>query len=165
MPTIRVSLRSSLSPERVLLAARDFSARRVEVWPAVRAEHLVVHGCHGTTADVTEGTPTGIGTSWERCDYDWSAPGVVVATVTDSNVYRPADSAWRITAHEVEGGSEIEMTWIRSFRRTPRGLLFGTAFRLLGRPLFRGYAREVIANLERLESAPAGSPRGMTAVL
>jgi hypothetical protein len=158
MTTIRITNTSSLSPERVLFAARDFGKRRIEVWPAVRAEHLVVHDLADASADVTEGTPTGIGTNWERCRYDWSQPGIVVATVTDSNVYRVGASVWRIAATAIEGGgSRVEMTWVRRFRGTPRGLLFATVFRLLGRPVFAAYARDVIRNLERLESAEATS--------
>jgi hypothetical protein len=154
MTTIRIARRSTLRPDQILFAARDFSARRVDIWPAVRAEHLVTHSQQGTTADVTEGTPTGIGTNWERCRYDWSQRGIVVATVIESNVYSVPGSIWHITATADEsGGSHVVMTWVRRFRRTPRGLLFGTAFRLVGRPLFAGYARDVIANLERLESA------------
>jgi hypothetical protein len=155
MTTIRITRNSVLPPARVLLAAHDFSGRRVQVWPAVRTEHLIVHSRGETSADVTEGTPTGIGTSWERCDYDWSTPGTVVATVTDSNVYASSGSAWRVTAREADGGgSEVEMTWIRRFRRSPRGLLFGTLFRLAGRPIFGGYVRDVIRNMERLDDAP-----------
>jgi hypothetical protein len=153
MTTIRITRESPVPPDRVLFAAHDFSARRVEVWPAVHAEHFVVHASGDTSADVTEGTPTGIGTNWERCRYDWSERGIVVATVTDSNVYRTPGSVWHITAREIDGGgSEVVMTWIRRFRRTPRGLLFATAFRLVGRLLFRGYVCDVMTNLERLES-------------
>ena len=158
MATIRIKLTSTLPPERILFAARDFGKRRIDVWPAVRADHLVVHSSGDTGADVTEGTPTGIGTSWERCDYDWSNPGVVVATVTDSNVYAVPGSVWLLTATGSSGGSSVEMTWIRRFRPNVRGLLFGTAFRLVGRPLFRGYARDVIDNLERLESTATELP-------
>jgi hypothetical protein len=106
-----------------------------------------------TRAEVTEGTPTGVGTNWERCDYDWSTPGVVVATVTDSNLYAVPGSVWELTATERSGGSRVEMTLTRKFRHTPRGILFGTAFRTVGRLLFRKYARDVIANLERVEAA------------
>lgn len=161
MTTIRISRETSLPPDRVLFGAHDFSRRRIDVWPAVRAEHFVVHGRGQTTADVTEGTPAGIGTNWERCNYDWSTPGVVTATVTESNVYRVPGSAWQITATATDGGgSKVEMTWIRKFRRNPRGLLFGTAFRLVGRPIFAGYVREVMTNLERLEGASLQPQRG-----
>ena len=164
MTTIRIKLTSALPPERVLFGARDFGQRRFDVWPAVRAAHFTVHSHGHNVADVTEGTPAGIGINWERCDYDWSTPGVVVATVTDSNVYAVPGSAWQLTATESNGGSHVEMTWIRRFRHTPRGIVFATAFRLLGRAMFRRYARQVIANLERLEATQADPTRGVQAI-
>jgi len=45
------------------------------------------------------------------------------------------------------------MIWEREFRRNPRGILFGTAFPLFGKPIVDKYARDVIANIERLEGA------------
>ena len=148
MATIRISATCSVPPEHVLHAAYDFTARRVQVWPAVRAQHFVVHDHGETTADVTEGTPTGIGINWERCRYDWSEPGRVIATVIDSNVYGIPGSSWQISAAAAEPGSQVTMTWIRTFRRNPRGLIFATLFRTVGKPIFGRYARQVLANLE-----------------
>lgn len=151
MTTIRIETECSLPAELVLHAARDFGSRRIQVWPAVRAEHLTIHEIGGTTADVTEGTPVGIGTNWERCRYDWSEPDHVTATVTDSNVYAHPGSSWQLTATPSSRGSQVEMVWQRTFRHVPRGLIFGTLFRVAGRPIFGRYARQVIANLEELE--------------
>jgi hypothetical protein len=116
-----------------------------------------VHSIADEHADVTEGTGTGIGISWERCRYDWSKPGSVTAAVTDSNIYVPG-SSWTVTAIVAPQGSQVEMKWARGFKQTRRGRLFGTAFRLVGRPIFRNYARKIIGNLERLE----GERRGMS---
>ena len=132
-------------------AAHDFSERRAEVFPAVRLEHMEVHELGERSADVTEGTPAGIGINWERCDYDWSQPDVVTATVTDSNVYAVPGSSWHLRAAPKGQGSEVEMTWVREFRHGARGRIFGTAFRLIGNRIFAKYARDVLANLERLE--------------
>jgi hypothetical protein len=151
MSTIRIATDCTLPPERVLYAAYDFGPDRILVWPAVRAEHLTVHELSETTADATEGTPAGIGINWERCRYDWSQPGRVTATVTDSNVYAHPGSSWELTATPSKVGSRVEMVWHRTFRRNPRGLIFGTLFRLVGRPIFGQYARQVVANLETLE--------------
>jgi Polyketide cyclase / dehydrase and lipid transport len=153
MITIPVALDCPLPPERVLHAAHDFSRRRVQIWPAVREQHLAVHQLGETSADVTEGTPAGIGINWERCRYDWSEAGRVSATVTDSNVYAQPGSSWQITATPAGGGSHVVMTWNRKFRRTPRGLIFGTLFAIVGRPIFRSYARETLANLLTVEGA------------
>jgi hypothetical protein len=155
MTTIRITTECALPTTRVLYAAYDFGPQRIQVWPAVRAEHLTVHEHSETTADVTEGTPAGVGINWERCRYDWSAPGRVTATVTDSNVYAHPGSSWQLTATPSHGGSRVEMVWQRTFRRNLRGLLFGTLFRIAGRPIFGHYARQVIANLEALEHNPS----------
>jgi len=160
MRTITFSFESSLSPHRVLEAAHDFTDRRTEVFPAVEGEHFEVHTLDAEHADVTEGTGTGIGINWERCRYDWSTPGSVTAAVTDSNVYAPG-SSWTITAAAAPHGSQVEMSWARRFKHTSRGRLFGTAFRIVGRPIFRKYARQILDNLETLESQRSAPHHGL----
>ena len=151
MSTIRIVLHSSLPPERILAAARDFTERREEIFPAVSLKHMEVHQLGATSADVTESTPVGLGMNWERCDYDWSERGMVKAPVKDSNVYEPAGSTWELRAEPMDRGSRVEMIWARRFRRRPRGLLFGALFRTAGKPLFHRYAGEILENIERLE--------------
>ena len=152
MPVITVTLDTPLPAQTVLESTHDFTARRSNVFPAVEPAHFEVHSVDGQTADVTEGTGTGIGTSWERCDYDWSTAGSVTAAVTDSNVYAPG-SSWHLTAVPTPDGSRIEMSWVRRFKHNPRGILFGTAFRVIGGPMFRRYAKQIVANLESLEAS------------
>jgi len=77
VPTVRVVDETSVAPERVLEAARDFSERRAEMWPDVHVDHLQVHEAGETFAEVTEGNPWPIGYVWERLRYDWSEPGSV----------------------------------------------------------------------------------------
>jgi hypothetical protein len=151
MTEIRVVTDSPLPAERVLAAARDFSPRRAEVFPAVRIEHFEVHDLGDDWADVTEGTPAGIGINWERCHYDWSQPGSVKATVTSSNVYTPSGSSWELRATPTDAGSRVEMIWRREFASNARGRVFGTLYRLIGKPIFRRYARETLENLRQLE--------------
>jgi len=151
MTTIHVTTHSRLSPERVLAVGHDFSARRAEIFPAVSIPHFEVHELSQSTADVTEGTPVGIGINWERCRYDWSEPGSFKAAVTDSNVYRPPNSSWELRATRAEHGSTVEMIWIRKFTHNTRGRIFGTLFRLIGKPIFTREAKRTISNLERLE--------------
>jgi hypothetical protein len=112
---------------------------------------MQVHGLNQGSADVTEATRVGPIVNWERCDYDWSTPGSVKAPVKDSNVYAAEGSSWEITAAPSNGGSRVEMTWTREFRRTPRGLLFGTLYRTIGRPIFGRYARDVLAKIAATE--------------
>ena len=149
---------TSVAAERVLAAASDFSPRRTRVFPAVSAKHMTVHAIGEDTADVTEGTRVGPLIVWERCNYDWSQPGRVSAPVTDSNVYAVPGSVWTITAEPVDGGSRVEMTWTRRFRRRPLGRMMGVVYRRMGKRSFAKYARDIVKNLERLEAEP--SPTG-----
>jgi hypothetical protein len=154
MTVIKVQADSTLPPERVLHAARDFSDQRESVFPAVSVKRMNIHEMGLTSADVTEGTRAGPIVNWERCQYDWSTAGRVIATVTDSNVYATPASKWEITATpNEEGGSHVEMIWTREFKRGPRGRFFGTLFRLVGNHIFRGYALTTIKNIEQLERA------------
>jgi hypothetical protein len=150
--TIRVVFDTAVPPDRVLYAARDFTARRAEIFPAVSIPKLEVHTKGETSADVSEGTRAGIGDNWERCDYDWSSPGSVKATVKESNVYAVPGSSWEIKATPKDRGSHVEMVWIREFRRDARGRVFGTAFRRLGNRIFNKYGRDILRNLEKVEA-------------
>jgi hypothetical protein len=125
------------------------------VFPAVSTKRLEVHELKDTSADVTEATRAGPIVNWERCDYNWSEPGVVTATVIDSNVYAFPGSSWEIKAAPSDGGSQVEMLWVREFKRSPRGRIFGTLFGLIGNRLFQKYGRDVVKNLEGIVN---GSP-------
>jgi len=151
LSTIHVIVESLLSPERVLAAGHDFSDRRPEIFPAVSTKYLEIHELDQTSADVTEGTRAGIGVNWERCRYDWSQPSSVKATVTDSNVYQP-DSSWELRATPAARGSQVEMIWVRNFKRDARGKIFETLFRLVGKPIFTHDAKRILRNLEGLEN-------------
>jgi hypothetical protein len=155
MATIHITIHSVLPPDRVLAAGFDFSARRAEVFPAVSLEHLEVHELNDCSADVTEGTPVGVGINWERCRYDWSRPDSVKAVVTDSNVYAPASSSWELRAAPADSGSKVEMIWIREFTHNARGRIFGTLLRVIGKPIFTREAKRTVRNLERLQATIA----------
>jgi hypothetical protein len=155
MSTVHVTTQSHLATERLLAAGHDFSARRAEIFPAVSTNHMEVHELEEASADVTEGTRAGVGVTWERCRYDWSTPGRVIATVIESNVYQPGNSSWELRATPTDGGSTVEMIWIRQFKPSARGQIFGTLFRLVGKPIFTHDAKRIVRNLERLESSAA----------
>jgi hypothetical protein len=43
------------------------------------------------------------------------------------------------------------MIWRREFTSSWRGRVFGTLFRLIGKPIFGRYARETLDNVRHLE--------------
>ena len=55
---------------------------------------------------------------WERSRYEWSEPGVVKAVVTDSDVIKPGSTSG-LRAVPVDGGTEVEMTLHRTFKKGP----------------------------------------------
>jgi hypothetical protein len=136
-----------LAPERVVDASVDFSQRRERVFPAVSLERMTVHSLDTTTADVTEGTRAGPFVFWERCTYDWSQPGRVVAVVSDSNVYVCPGSRWELAATATDRGSLVVMTWTRRFQRRPRGRIMCFVYQHDGKRAFTKYARQILSNL------------------
>lgn len=151
MPTVHVVDQTPVVAERVLEAACDFSEQRAEMWPDVHVEHLQVHEMGETFAEVTEGNPWPIGYVWERLRYDWSEPGVVKGTVTDSNIFEPG-STWEIRATPTDSGSRVEVIGVRHLRGF-KGKLLAPAFPLgLAKRTVAAHLRHFLSKLEESES-------------
>ncbi len=145
--TIKVGAETSLRPQRVLEAARDFSYRRADVWPNVRARHLEVHQRGETFAEVTEGTWV-VGLFWERNRYEWSQPGSVKATVIDSNIFQPG-STWELRATTCDGGSKVELVLHRAFRSGPKGRIASGVHHTVGKWVWSRFLRSALAAVEK----------------
>lgn len=151
MPTVHVVDQTPVAAQRVLEAARDFSEQRAEMWPDVHVEHLQVHEMGETFAEVTEGNPWPIGYVWERLRYDWSEPGVVKGTVTDSNIFEPG-STWEIRATPTDSGSRVDVIGVRHLRGL-KGRLLAPAFPLgLAKRTVAAHLRHFLSRLEESES-------------
>ncbi|MCA1700802.1 MAG: hypothetical protein LC790_18610 [Actinobacteria bacterium] len=152
MLRVTVTAETSATPKQVLaLAGTDFSAQRAKIWPNVTAKRLEVHKRGDTYTEVTEGA-TGIAWfAWERSRYDWSQPTTVTQTVLDSNVLEQG-SSWELrVARREDGGSNVQMTLERSFRRTPAGTVAYTLNHLAGR---RGWSFYLRSALKAVAQAP-----------
>ncbi len=149
MPTVRVSDHSDLAPAVVLMAARDFSERRAQMWPDVHVEHLQVHEIGDDYAEVTEGNPWPIGHVWERLHYDWSDPNSLRGTVVDSNLFKPG-STWELWATPEGYGSLVEIRAVRHLRG--RGWLLAPFFIPFipgsATQTVRDHLRHFLANIE-----------------
>jgi hypothetical protein len=151
MPKVRVVDETPVAAVAVLEAARDFSARRAELWPDVHVEHLVIHGMGETWADVTEGNPWPIGFVWERLHYDWSEPGVLRGTVTDSNIFCPG-STWVLSAAPSGGLTRVEVNALRLLRGLRGRLLYPTFPTGLARQSVSAHLRHFLSELEHANS-------------
>lgn len=136
----------------MLEAARDFSDRRAELWPDVHVEHLAIHEQDSTFAEVTEGNPWPIGFVWERLRYDWSEPGVLRGTVTNSNIFK-AGSTWELTAMPKNGDSRVEIDAVRHLRGIKGNLLWPFFPLGLARRSVADHLRHFLSTLEA-EQAP-----------
>lgn len=148
-----VTAECTSSPERVIeIAGKDFSSRRSEIWSNVRKSRLTIHE-HG--ADFVDATEVGTGPArfiWERSRYEWSEPGVVHATVIDSNALLPG-TTFELRASPREGGCTVEMILDRKFR--PDG--WGRPAYLLNRVVgARGFTFMLKQALKGVEKRQAG---------
>ncbi|MQB01343.1 MAG: hypothetical protein GEU78_13795 [Actinobacteria bacterium] len=147
MPTVHVVDESPVPAEEVLLAARDFSERRADLWPDVHVAYLEVHETGDDFATVTEGNPWPIGYVWERLHYDWSQPGVLKGTVIESNIFKPG-STWEIRATLTNRGSRVEVIGVR-YLRGFKGRLLAPTFPLgLAKQTIAAHLRHFLSKLE-----------------
>ena len=136
---------SRLGPEAVVNATVDFSERRPEIWPNISRKYYRVHQLGDRWADVTEGS---VGGAWARERYEWPNPGVVRATVQDSNIFQPG-GIWELRAvPKGGGGARIEVLYHRRAKGLA-GHVAGALMQLIGRkPLTQSLA-QTVARVER----------------
>ena len=101
MPTIHVSVVTSLSRQEAIRRLSDFGPNRAETWPNVDADGVKVHDQGPNWADVTEGNRF----AWERERYGWDTEaGTVSSVTTDSNVWQ-SGPAWSYRLIPRTGGN------------------------------------------------------------
>ena len=139
------TVHSSASAAAVLAAARDFSERRVEVWPNVSTKGYEVHASGETFAEVTETALAGL--LWERSRYEWPGDEAVRQSVLDSNVLMPG-STWEIHATPNGDGCHVRTTFRREFRPGPKGR-FGYLVNRFASRLYLGDLRRALKEIEK----------------
>jgi Polyketide cyclase / dehydrase and lipid transport len=149
MPRIELIVESSVPPERVLAAAADFSDRRPELWPNISRHYYEVHERGDGWAVATEGSDV-MGGIWARERYDWSAPGVVRATVLESNVF--AGGTWELRVEpNGDGGSRIHV--VNDRRPKGKGRIAAVMMALVGKKMLTSHLQTTLAILEREPAA------------
>jgi hypothetical protein len=128
MPTIRFSATTSVTPEQFVAAVTDFGPGRSEIFGASSDADLKVHSQGPTEADVTEGS-RGI---WERLHYDWSDPGRVVMTTTDSNTWGGNSGHTYTFTRNPDGTTGIDVLVVRDGKNL-KGRAIGLVLETVGK--------------------------------
>lgn len=130
MPTIQVSVVTSLSPQEAIRRLTDFGPNRAETWPNVEAGGVKVHDRGPDWADVTEGNRF----AWERERYQWDTEsGTVSSVTTDSNVWQ-SGPAWSYRLIPQPGGTRVEVTAHREGKGL-KGKLVGALLSIIGKKM------------------------------
>ncbi len=125
---IRFHQTTTLKPEQYIAKLTDFGPGRSKIFGNSADEYLKVHHLGRTDADVTEGS----GGVWERLHYDWSDPGHVVLTTTDSNLWGGASGhVYNFTTNH-DGTTNIDVEVIREGKNY-KGRLLGFVLSTIGR--------------------------------
>jgi hypothetical protein len=112
MAKIEMDVETKLLPDKVIEALTDFSDRRPEIWRGISREFYEVYSVGETSADIREGQTKPVRV-WGKEHYDWSKPGNVTWTVTESNFSRPGSYVSADVTPRPEGGSHVHITWER----------------------------------------------------
>jgi len=143
MARVQFELRSPLGPDEVLANLVDFGERRLRLWPGIDPAVYRVHDVGEGWADVTEGSDV-FGGIWARERYDWSTPGVVRATVQESNVWHPGGT-WTLRAEPGSNG-DSRLTVIRDRRpRNAKARLLEGLMRIAGARMLASELRKAPA--------------------
>jgi len=153
---IRLRAESSAPAADVIAAARDFSERRIEIWPNVSARRYEVHADGERFAEVTEAAAQGV--FWERSRYQWPRAGSVRQIVIDSNILLPG-STWEITATPDGDGCRVEAVFHRRFKRTLKGRFARLVNRRAGTHVYGYDLRRALAAIESQPPSAATEDR------
>ena len=141
MTTMHFTEKMTATPEQFIAALTDFGPGRAKIWGNSADDQLKVLDQGPTEADVTEGS----GGVWETLHYDWSDPGRVVLTTTDSNAWG-GHSGWTYSfSPQPDGTTEVDIVVVREGKNL-KGRVLGLAVGIIGKHfLGRAVAKTVRA--------------------
>jgi len=143
MARVEFEVESPLGPEAVVANLVDFGERRPALWPAIDPSVYRVHGVGEGWAEVTEGSAV-FGGIWARERYEWSEPGVVQATIQDSNFWHPGGT-WTLRA-EPGPDSGSRLTVVRDRRaKNAKARVLESLMRVAGARMLAGELRKAPA--------------------
>ncbi|MGW0178030.1 hypothetical protein [Nocardia sp. NPDC003345] len=143
MATLHFTETTTATPEQFVAALTDFGPGRAELFGNSTDEYLEVHNRGATDADVTEGS-RGI---WERLHYDWSDPGRVVMTTTDSNLWGGRSGHTYTFAPRPDGKTDIDIVVVREGKNL-KGRVLGAVVGSVGQGVLKNMFRKTVDAVE-----------------
>jgi hypothetical protein len=136
---------TTATPEQVVELMTDFSPNRPHRWPASSVKAFEVYHVGDTEADIREGQD--FPKLWATWHYDWSNPGSVTLTITESDALQ-AGGFMTLTATPptAEGGSSVHGVWEQTSKNLT-GLVGVTMMRLIGPRFLSSYYKKVYDGL------------------
>ena len=148
MSTIQLHRTTTLAPEQYIADLTDFGPGRSKLFGNSADEYLKVHHLGPLQADVTEGS----GGVWERLHYDWSDPGRVVLTTTDSNVWGGASRHTYTFTRRPNGSTDIDVVVVRDGKNL-KGWILGFVLGTIGRGVLEKAFENSVKAIELRTSA------------
>jgi len=100
---------TTATPDQVIELMTDFSPNRPHRWPASSVKAFEVYHVGETEADIREGED--FPKLWSKWHYDWSTPGSVTLTVTESDAMEAGSFMALAATPTAEGGSSVHGVW------------------------------------------------------
>lgn len=135
---------TTATPEQVVELMTDFSPNRPHRWPASSVKAFEVYHLGDTEADIREGQD--VPKLWATWHYDWSKPGSVTLTVTESDALAPGSFMTLTAAPIAGGGSSVQGVWEQTSTNLI-GLFCVTVMRFIGPKFLSSYYKKVYDGL------------------
>ncbi|HKP44369.1 hypothetical protein [Mycobacterium sp.] len=135
---------TTATPDQVIELTTDFSASRPHRWPASSVEAFEVYRLGETEADIREGQD--FPKLWAMWHYDWSIPGSVTLTVTESAALAPSSYMTLTATPRAEGGSAVHGEWEQTSKNLI-ALIGVAAMRVIGPRFLSSYYKKVYDRL------------------
>ena len=135
---------TTATPEQVIELMTDFSPSRPHRWPASSVKAFEVYHLGETEADIREGQD--FPKLWATWHYDWSTPGSVTLTVTDSGALDPGSYMTLTATPGAEGGSAVHGEWEQTSKNLT-ALIGVTIMRFIGPRFLASYYKKVYDRL------------------
>jgi hypothetical protein len=135
---------TTATPDQVIELMTDFSPNRTNRWPASSEKAFEVYHLGDTEADIREGQDfPKLGATWH---YDWSTPGAVTLTVTESDALQPGSYLTLTATPRIDGGSAVHGDWQQTSKNLI-ALIGVTTMRFIGPRFLSSYFKKVYDHL------------------